>query len=247
MGVESGEMTKHAINGFLAMSVAYINEIASICEQTGADAIEVGRGLRSERRIGPGAYLSPGDAFGGGTLARDLQFLDDLATSHGVSAELVRGTIDSNAEHRNWSRRTLARLLGAEAHESAAGLSGRQIAIWGLTYKPGTDTLRRSTAIELCRWLHAGGVDVRGYDPAISALPVADSGTLRLCESPLAALAGADALVVCTPWPQFAEIAPNAVVAAMAEPVVIDASGFLAATLEGRTDVRYARVGARRT
>ena len=107
MRVESAEMTKHALNGFLATSVAFINEIASICESVGADAQEVSRGLKSERRIGPRAYLGPGDAFAGGTLARDIGFLRGLAKREGLPAHVFAGVADGNAAHKHWTRRKL--------------------------------------------------------------------------------------------------------------------------------------------
>src|SRR5581483_8354928 len=91
MSIESAEMTKHAVNAFLGTSVTFINELARICEAVGADAKEVEQGLKSEKRIGPGAYLSPGAAFAGGTLARDLRFLMDLADRGGVQAPMFRG------------------------------------------------------------------------------------------------------------------------------------------------------------
>ena len=171
MGVESAEMTKHALNAFLATSVAFINEVAAICEAVGADASDVARGLKSEERIGPRAYLAPGDAFAGGTLARDIRFLSRLAREQGLPAEVVEGVAASNAEHRNWSRRALTRLFGASSGNGKQGLADRRIAVWGLTYKPGTNTLRRSSALELCRWLAGERASVQAYDPAISALP----------------------------------------------------------------------------
>ena len=149
MSVESAEMTKHAINAFLATSVTFINEIAALCEQSGADAKEVERGLKTEKRIGPQAYLGPGAAFAGGTLARDVVFLKALGQAAGRATPLMDGVESSNREHRGWARRRLLSLLGP--------LGGRTIAVWGLTYKPGTDTLRRSTAVELCRWLVRAG------------------------------------------------------------------------------------------
>ncbi len=145
MSVESAEMTKHAVNAFLATSVTFINELAALCERTGADAKEVERGLRTERRIGPHAYLSPGGAFAGGTLARDVTFLRALGSRLGRPTPLMDGVLASNTAHRMWARRRLESDLG--------DLAGAKIAVWGLTYKPGTDTLRRSDAIELCRWL----------------------------------------------------------------------------------------------
>src|SRR5205823_4337407 len=150
MSVESAEMTKHAVNAFLATSVTFINELARICEAVGADAKEVERGLKSEGRIGPKAYLSPGAAFAGGTLARDIRFLMELAGRGDVGAPLFRGVWESNHVHRSWIRDTVMRLLH--------GVELPVVAVLGLTYKPGTNTLRRSSSVELCRWLR--GQDV---------------------------------------------------------------------------------------
>src|SRR5205807_304691 len=100
MSVRSAEMTKHALNSFLAVSVAMTNEIARICERTGADAKEVERGLKSESRIGPGAYLGPGGPFAGGTLARDLRFLTELGAKHGLQTPVLTGALASNELHK---------------------------------------------------------------------------------------------------------------------------------------------------
>jgi UDPglucose 6-dehydrogenase len=244
MGVESAEMTKHALNAFLATSVAFINELAAICERVGADAAEVARGLKSEQRIGPRAYLSPGDAFAGGTLARDIRFLADLADARGLPAHVVRGVATSNREHRNWSRRALASVFESDSGNGEPALADRRIAIWGLTYKPGTDTLRRSSALELTRWLATEQASVRAYDPAVRALP-SDQGTdIELVADPLAAVDRADALVVCTPWPEFRAVPARDVARAMAQPIVLDPGGHLQDTLGHAGDVRYLRVGA---
>jgi UDPglucose 6-dehydrogenase len=236
MSVESAEMTKHALNAFLATSVAFINEVAAICERVGADASEVARGLKSEQRIGPGAYLSPGDAFAGGTLARDIGFLTDLADTHTLPADVVSGVAASNAEHRNWARRALQRYFGAD-------LNGHRIAVWGLTYKPGTDTLRRSSAIELCRWLASSGATIAAYDPAIRALPEELASAIELADNPLSAAEQAQALVVSTPWAEFRDVAPADVQRVMADPLVIDAGGHVQATLGQASGIRYTRVG----
>src|SRR5437867_8108440 len=149
MSVESAEMTKHAVNAFLATSVVFANEIATLCEAVGADAKEVERGLKSEARIGPGAYLGPGAAFAGGTLARDLAYLGAMGAANGVPPRLLDAARASNAAHQRWPDRALAALPG--------GVEGRTVAVWGLTYKPGTDTLRRSSAVALCTRLIAAG------------------------------------------------------------------------------------------
>jgi UDPglucose 6-dehydrogenase len=244
MGVESAEMTKHALNGFLATSVAFINELASICEHVGADAAEVARGLKSERRIGPRAYLSPGDAFAGGTLARDISFLRELAEEHDLPAHVFTGVADGNAAHKRWTQRKLLEFLDAKASGEGA-LAQKTVAVWGLTYKPGTDTLRRSSAVELCRWLVAQGAMVRAHDPAISSLPPELGGVIELCKDALGAACGADALVVCTAWPEYRESSPEQLLSVMGAPTVIDPTGLLSLARVPHPAFRYARVGGR--
>jgi UDPglucose 6-dehydrogenase len=242
MRVESAEMTKHALNGFLATSVAFINEVAEICESVGADAEEVSRGLKSEQRIGPRAYLGPGDAFAGGTLARDIGFLRGLAKHRGLPDHVFAGVADGNAAHKHWTRRKLLELLAADITQ-VAPLAGRHVAVWGLTYKPGTNTLRRSSAIELCRWLVATGASVRAHDPVVSELPDDLVDAVELCAGPLDAVRAADALVVCTPWPDYLRVPVNELLSVMALAQIVDAAGVLAAALADHPQVRYARVG----
>jgi len=230
MSVESAEMTKHALNAFLATSVAFINEIAAICEHVGADAKEVERGLKSEQRIGPKSYLGPGAAFAGGTLARDVVFLSAVGRERGVPTKLIDGVKASNDVHRSWAQRRLGELLG--------DLAGKQVAVWGLTYKPGTDTLRRSSAVELCRWLVAQRARVTAHDPAVKSIDV-DGVELR--RDPLEAASGASALVVMTEWPDYRKIDGEAIAGACG--LVLDANRFLAAQLGSNERVVYATVG----
>ncbi len=235
MSVESAEMTKHAINAFLATSVAFINEIAALCEQVGADAGEVERGLKSEGRIGPKAYLSPGGAFAGGTLARDIVFLSQLGRRHAVPTHLLASVKESNDTHRQWAERRLEQIL--------AGVAGKTIAIWGLTYKPGTDTLRRSNAVELCRSLIDRGARVKAYDPAVRSMPPDLSG-IPLAENEMAAVTAAHALVVCTPWPAFRQVHAPGVASVMSRRLVLDANRFLADTLGRDGRIEYVSVGS---
>ena len=235
MSVESAEMTKHALNAFLATSVTFINEIATLCEQVGADAKEVERGLKSETRIGPRAYLGPGAAFAGGTLARDITFLSAIGSAHNRPTHLISAVRASNDAHKGWAGSRLETLLGS--------LGGQRIAVWGLTYKPGTDTLRRSSAVELCRWLVDQGAVVQTHDPAVQTLPAELARLFSLHTTPLDALAGAAALVVATEWPEYQAIPAATVVAAMTQPVVVDANRFHARTLGAEPQIRYAAVG----
>lgn len=243
MRVESAEMTKHALNGFLATSVAFINEVAEICESVGADAEEVSRGLRSEQRIGPRAYLGPGDAFAGGTLARDIGFLRGLAKHRGLPSHVFAGVADGNTAHKYWTRRKLLELLADNDSPEADALVGRRVAVWGLTYKPGTDTLRRSSAIELCRWLVTVGARVCAHDPAVSVLPADLAGKVELCSSPVEAAAEADVLVVCTAWPDYLAVPVEEILSVLAVARVVDPAGVLRASLASHPDVLYVRVG----
>jgi UDPglucose 6-dehydrogenase len=218
VGTESAEVTKHAINAFLATSVTFANEIATICEKVGADAAEVERGLRSEPRIGERAYIRPGAAFAGGTLARDVMFLGEVARRHGLPSGLLGSIVESNRAHARWPLRKLRERFG--------DLHGLRVALFGLSYKAGTDTLRRSLAVELARELAAAGAKVRAFDPAVRDFPDAPDG-VELCDSPAEALAGAAALAVMTEWPQFKSLTADELVQEMATPTVIDPNGFL--------------------
>jgi UDPglucose 6-dehydrogenase len=235
MSVESAEMTKHALNAFLATSVTFINEVATLCEQVGADAKEVERGLKSEPRIGPRAYLGPGAAFAGGTLARDITFLEQIGAAHHQPTHLLSAVRTSNDIHKQWVHRKLQDLLG--------DLRGQTVAVWGLVYKPGTSTLRRSYAVELCEWLARQGVHVRAHDPAAQVLPEELAQRFALCSTPLAALEGAAALVVATGWPEYHLLTTDTVVSAMRMPVVVDPNRFLEKTLGSDSRIRYATVG----
>jgi UDPglucose 6-dehydrogenase len=235
MSVESAEMTKHALNAFLATSVAFINEIGTICEHVGADAKEVERGLKTEKRIGPGAYLGPGGAFAGGTLARDVVFLSDAGRKAGVPTNLISGVKSSNDAHRGWARRRLREILG--------DLRGQRIAVWGLTYKAGTDTLRRSSSIELCRSLVEEGAEVSAHDPAVKSLPAELAGSIRLSGNPIDAIKGAAALVIMTEWPEYRQIGSAAIAEALSGRLVLDANRFLESQLAETSRIVYATVG----
>src|ERR1043165_9537550 len=149
MSVESAEKVKHGLKSFLAASVTFANELATVCERVGADAAEVEKGLRSDPRIGPGAYVRAGPAFAGGTLARDVNFLRALAREHDLALPVMDGIVASNSAHAQWAYRQLQRMLSP--------LSGRTIGVLGLAYKAGTSALRRSPAIELIKALRKDG------------------------------------------------------------------------------------------
>lgn len=235
MSIESAEMTKHAINAFLAISVTFANEIASLCEAVGADAKEVARGLKTESRIGPRAYVSPGGPFAGGTLARDIEFLGLASRAAGLVTPLLSSVRASNDEHKTWVRRKL--------RERFPSLQGITVAIWGLTYKPDTDTLRRSLAVELCDWLLEQGAVVHVHDPVVRELPARWEGRVNNFASAGDAVRQVDALVVGTEWPIFREAGAKHLACAKGDLLVIDANRHLESSLAGASTIEYVAVG----
>ncbi|MGH6824154.1 UDP-glucose dehydrogenase family protein [Methyloceanibacter sp.] len=235
MCLESAEMVKHAMNVFLATSVTFANEMASICERVGADAGQVEQALRLEPRIGPRAYIKPGTSFAGGTLARDVMFLRSIARREGLHVPLIDGILPSNKAHQRWPVRRLTERYGS--------LKGRNVAVLGLTYKPGTDTLRRSSSIEVCRGLAELGAKVTAFDPAIRTLPQELEKVIRLTDSIEGALSGADAAIVATEWPEFKSLSPSVCIDTMRSPLICDPNRFLGAAFENAPQITYITVG----
>jgi UDPglucose 6-dehydrogenase len=234
MRTESAEMVKHALNSFLALSISFINEVARLCERTGADAREVTAGLKSEPRIGARAYLGAGGPFAGGTLARDVVSLTRLAAERNETLALIPAIKQSNDQHRGWYFRRLQTRIG--------DLRGKTVAVLGLTYKPGTDTLRRSAAVELCQRLLSAGAAVRALDPVVRVLPSTLTGVVLAADAH-EALRGADAAVVCTEWPQFRQLPWAEVLTLMRQQVVVDANRFLEKELKGLSGIEHLSVG----
>lgn len=234
MRPESAEMVKHALNSFLALSIAFINEVAVLAEKYGADAQEVAAGLKSEPRIGPRAYLQPGGPFAGGTLARDVVTLTRLGAEQQLPLALIPAIKESNDRHRGWAARKLRTAL--------RDLPSPEVAILGLAYTPGTNTLRRSAAVELARELQAAGVAVRVFDPMIPAAD-AEHADLHFAASAAAALDRAHAVVIGTEWPEFRDYAWKDLLATMARPLVIDANRQIEKGVTGYPGLVYFTVG----
>lgn len=242
MSVESAEMTKHAINSFLATSVAFANELAVLCEYTCADAKDVERGLKSDSRIGDKAYLGPGMAFSGGTLARDIQFLLSIAKAtpqlqknhEEHRCALLSGVYTSNTHHKSWVIDKLHELLGC--------ISGKTIALWGLTYKPNTNTLRRSAALEYAMTLKNNGAHICAHDPSIDTLQE-PYRYIELHTSPEKALENADALVVCTCWDIYKDIVQPKLFTSMRTPIVLDPIRFLSPVITHTVPIQYVAIG----
>lgn len=198
MSCVSAEMTKHAINAFLANSIVFANEIAQLCDAVGAKASEVEAGLKSESRIGPKAYLRAGAAFAGGTLARDVNYLIDLSKRTKVNTQLFPAIMASNEIHKQWTCQQLAQLW--------PDLNRKKISVLGLTYKPDTDTLVRSSAMELCVWLSSQGAQVQAYEPMLNVLPAQNDYQVTLRLSLADVLQEVDAIIITKRHEHFEQL-----------------------------------------
>ncbi len=236
MSLESAEMAKHALNSFLALSVSYANEVAALAETAGADMRDVVRALKTDRRIGAGAFLSPGMGFAGGTLARDVQALRAMGGVAPGSTPMLDATLDVNRRRKQVIVDKLKRLVGP--------LEGTQIAILGLTYKPGTNTLRRSISLELALMLLAVGAVVTAHDPMISELPPG-SPSVKLFPTPEQAASGAAVVVLATAWPEYARVDPERLGASMARRLIVDTSNSLDSVAYERAGFAYEGIGVR--
>ncbi|MBK7974502.1 MAG: UDP-glucose/GDP-mannose dehydrogenase family protein [Deltaproteobacteria bacterium] len=236
MSVPSAEMTKHGLNAFLATSVVFANELAALCERVGADAREVTRGLTSDARIGPRAYLAPGAAFTGGTLARDVGYLRERARETGAREALWSAVLGCNDAHQRWALEHIEAALGD-------GLGGRRIAILGLAYKPGTAAVEHSAALDLALALARRGARVRAFDPTVTRLPEAAARAVELCGSLDAASADAEVIAILTPHPAFHDLDLDALASGESKPAIVDPAGVLAGrAIPAR--LHYFRVGA---
>jgi len=200
MSLESAEFVKHALNSYLAMSISFINEIADLCENSSADIRDVVRALKSDGRIGQQAFLSPGLGFAGGTLARDLQVLIQTGKEKRIQTKIVQAALDVN---RKRTKTVLKKI-----QKSFAKLKGLRGGIMGLTYKPGTSTLRRSIAIELAKQMTEKGIKIKAYDPMVRDFK--ENGTalrrIRLCKNAYDVAKGSEFLVIATEWPEFRKL-----------------------------------------
>ena len=195
MSPASAEMAKHATNAFLATSVSFINDISDICEKVGADVQDVTRALRSEPRIGPKAFLDSGLGFSGGTLGRDLKVLMSVAKKENIEPFILDDVYNKNLARKDFVIRRLVEILGS--------IQGKTIALFGLTYKPGTPTLRRSRALEIAALLLQSGANLKLHDPAADEQELANLGSFDFFRDPYAAVLEADSLILVTPWPEF--------------------------------------------
>jgi UDPglucose 6-dehydrogenase len=214
--VASAEMIKLAANAFLATRISFINEIANVCEVTGADVVKVAEGVGLDHRLGP-HFLKAGVGFGGSCFPKDTSALKQLASNSGYHFQLLSAVIEVNELQKRRVINKLQKYLGR--------LRGKRIALLGLAFKADTDDMREAPSVVLASRLLAEGADVRAYDP------VARPGDLvrgvTLCETALDAVRDADAAVIVTDWDEFRSLASDEVRDAMRRPLIVDGRNLL--------------------
>jgi UDPglucose 6-dehydrogenase len=216
--VASAEMIKLASNAFLATKISFINEIANVCEEVGADVGQVARGMGLDERIGP-SFLRAGIGYGGSCFPKDVSALKMLAGNTGYHFQLLTAVIEVNELQK---RRVVGKL---EKH--LGSLIGKRIALLGLAFKPDTDDMREASSLVLAARLQGEGAEVVAYDPVAAERAADLLGSVEMAASATEALEGADAAVLVTEWREFAELDWAAAAERMGRPLVVDGRNFL--------------------
>jgi UDPglucose 6-dehydrogenase len=232
--IASAEMVKLASNAFLATKISFINEIANVCEETGADVVEVARGMGLDDRIGP-KFLQAGIGFGGSCFPKDVDALKQLAGNSGYHFQLLTAVIEVNELQK---RRVIGKL-----HKHLGGLVGKRIALFGLAFKPNTDDMREASSLVLSARLNADGADVTAYDPVAEEQARALVSGISFAESPLDAAHGADAVVLVTEWPEFLALDWHEVASTMSGNLVVDGRNALDQAVVRAAGLAYEGVG----
>jgi UDPglucose 6-dehydrogenase len=231
----TAELIKYAANAFLATKITFINEVADLCEQVGADVNEVARGIGLDNRIG-GKFLHAGPGFGGSCFPKDTAALLKTAQDHGVALRIVEAVAAVNDQRkRGMARKVVAALDGS--------VRGKTVAVLGLTFKPNTDDTRDSPAIPLITALQDLGATVRAYDPAGMEQARPQLPNVRYCDGAYAAAEGAHALVIATEWEQFRALDLHRLREVMAQPVIVDLRNIYRIDEMKRAKFRYVAVG----
>lgn len=231
----SAETIKYAANAFLATKLSFINAIAAICEGVGADVNDVVVGMGYDKRIGT-EFLRPGPGWGGSCFPKDSRALLKIANQAGYRFDLLKGVIDVNDEQFD---------RVADKIRVAAGgdLTGRTIAVWGLTFKARTDDLRDSPSLSIINRLLGAGAKVRAFDPTVAGPKPGVPSGVEVCTDPYSATAGADVLAVLTEWDDFRWLEPDKVGEVMTGREVIDGRNLLDRSDWSRAGFRHQGIG----
>jgi UDPglucose 6-dehydrogenase len=232
--LRTAEMIKYASNAFLATKISFINEIANICEELGADVKEVAAGMGYDPRIGS-AMLEAGLGYGGSCFPKDVKALAYMAAQKGRHPQLLRAVMDINADRRP--------MLVEKVREALGDLHGKTVGLLGLTFKENTDDLRDAPALEIAHLLHAAGARLKGYDPVGMEGAAALAPEIEMAADPYELAAGVDALVVSTPWNEFKQLDLDRIREAMRRPIIVDGRNLYDPAVMKRLGFQYRGFG----
>jgi UDPglucose 6-dehydrogenase len=234
----TAEMIKYASNAFLAMKVSFINEVANLCDNACADVHVVAKGMGLDRRIGP-KFLHPGPGYGGSCFPKDTRALAAIGRQFGAPQRLVEATIAVNEHQRDVVFEKIERAL--------EGVSGKPIAILGLSFKPNTSDVRESPALDICERLIAAGAHLRLFDPVAADEAVRElarlQGTISTHSDAYVAATGADAVVIMTEWNEFRSLDLKQLMVVMRSPMVIDVRNVLEPSQAQALGIPYVCMG----
>ncbi|MFQ5963577.1 MAG: UDP-glucose dehydrogenase family protein [Candidatus Scalinduaceae bacterium] len=213
--IETAEMIKYASNAFLATKISFINEIANLCERVGADVHMVAKGMGLDNRIGS-KFLHPGPGFGGSCFPKDTRALAQMAKNNNYELKIIKSVIEVNQQQRI--------MMIDKIKKSIGSLRGKTIGILGLSFKPNTDDIRESPAIEMAKILIKRGSKIRAYDPEAlgTAKTIFNSNKVNYCKDAYEVAKGSNALVIATEWNQFRMLDMKRIKKLLKEPVLID-------------------------
>jgi UDPglucose 6-dehydrogenase len=234
--VRSAEMIKLASNAFLATKISFINEIANVCDEVGADVTEVATGMGLDSRIGP-KFLQAGIGFGGSCFPKDVTALKQLAGNSGYHFQLLNSVIEVNELQKRRVVQKLQKHLGP--------LVGKRIGLLGLAFKPNTDDMREASSLVLSARMLADGAHISVYDPVAEHEARKLISGVEFCSSALDAVADADAVVLVTEWPEFADLDLAEVAEAMRGNLLVDGRNFLDPVAVRTADLIYEGIGRR--
>jgi UDPglucose 6-dehydrogenase len=231
----SAELAKYAANAMLAARVSLMNELAALCEATGADVEHVRRVVGADHRLGA-AYLAPGCGFGGSCFPKDLVALEQIGRAASVPTSMITAVREVNARQKSWLYRHLCEALGP--------MAGREVAVWGLAFKPGTDDVREAPSLDLVRALLQAGARVRVWDPhAESSFRALFGDAVGYASGPIEAASGADAVAICTEWPAFRATSLEELARVMRQRIMVDGRNLFEPEQARAAGFFYACVG----
>jgi UDPglucose 6-dehydrogenase len=236
----SAEMIKYAANCFLAMKLSYVNAIAELCERLDADIADVTEGIGYDKRIGQ-SFLSPGPGWGGSCLPKDTHALLQVADSADFEFRLLRATIDTNTRQQ---QRMVDKIRTLVTGKRSGSLSRRRLALFGLTFKAGTDDLRDSPSLGVAALLRQAGAELVGYDPGVTESGASiDPSLMTVVDDPYLAAKDVDAIVILTEWPEFRQLDWQRLASLSTDPRVIDTRNLLDPDVLNRAELTWAGVG----